>query len=126
MYTIETIEKLLQDYPFHQYPQTNEHLEGDIRRFSILRDQILDQIASKNSDQGIIKKMLEWAPSPFLVYTQATDFLKCIKFIRTVPLMLSHNTTVDLSKYDQKKLINKDPEEFFDAYFQCQAPTVSE
>ena len=58
MYTIEIIGKLPPDYPFHQYPQTNEHLEGDIRRFSILRDQILDQIASKNSDQGIIKKML--------------------------------------------------------------------
>ena len=122
MYTIETIEKLLQDYPFHQYPQTNEHLEGDIRRFSILRDQILDQIASKNSDQGIIKKMLG----------MGTITLPCVYPSNRLPEMYqihkdgsfdvhSHNTTVDLSKYDQKKLINKDPEEFFDAYFQCQA-----
>ena len=53
---IETNEKLL-GLSFHHCHQTNEHLE-EITRFSILRDQILDQIASKNNDQGIIKKML--------------------------------------------------------------------
>ena len=37
----------------------------------------------------------------------------------------SYNTTVDLSKYDQKKLINKDPEEFFDDIFNCCVPTAS-
>lgn len=122
MYAIETIEKLLQDYPFHQYPQTNEHLEGDVRRFLILRDQILDHIASNISDIGTIMKMLG----------KSTITLPCVYPSNRLPEIylihndgswdiISHNSTFDLSRDDQKKLINAVPEEFFDAYFQYQA-----
>lgn len=122
MSDIETIEKLLQDYPFHQYPQTNEHLEGDVRRFLILRDQILDHIASNISYIGTIMKM-PGKSTKTLPSVYPSNRLPEIYQIHNDGSwdIISHNSTFDLSRDDQKKLINAVPEEFFNAYFQYQA-----